>query len=123
MRIKSLLVTGIAVVAATMIVVAFYIFVSRGTQYAITIDGVVEGRGNLSDDATWVVGYVPSDMEIGRFVNLRAAVDGAYNIVAVEGGRVSVTHANCPDKVCVRMGKVDGGSIICVPHKLILEVQ
>ena len=48
-----------------------------------------------------------------------------HNTVHVERGAVSVTEADCPDKVCVAMGKLtgDGIPIICMPHHLIIEVE
>ncbi|MDE7362681.1 MAG: NusG domain II-containing protein [Oscillospiraceae bacterium] len=47
-----------------------------------------------------------------------------YNVVTVRGGAVSVTEADCPDKVCVRTGAVSGGAvpIVCLPHRLEIRV-
>lgn len=47
-----------------------------------------------------------------------------YNVVTVRGGAVSVTDADCPDKVCVRTGAVSGGAvpIVCLPHRLEIRV-
>lgn len=46
------------------------------------------------------------------------------NTVAVEDGRVCVSYADCPDRVCVRTGWVryDGEMIVCLPHRLIVTV-
>lgn len=47
-----------------------------------------------------------------------------YNVVAVSGGAVRVSEADCPDKVCVRTGAVSGGAvpIVCLPHRLEISV-
>lgn len=47
-----------------------------------------------------------------------------YNIVTVKNGAVSVTEADCPDKVCVRTGAISGGAvpIVCLPHKLEIRI-
>lgn len=47
-----------------------------------------------------------------------------FNIVKIADGAVSVTDADCPDKVCVRTGAVSGGAvpIVCLPHRLELRV-
>lgn len=49
---------------------------------------------------------------------------GAYNLVRVEDGAVSVTEANCPDLTCVRTGKIsaEGQIIACLPHRLVVSV-
>lgn len=51
--------------------------------------------------------------------------DGGMNHVRVQGGRVAVTDADCPDKVCVKSGWIlnSGESIICLPHKLVLRIE
>ncbi|HOK33476.1 MAG TPA: NusG domain II-containing protein [Fervidobacterium sp.] len=41
-----------------------------------------------------------------------------------DGNSIWVTDSNCPDKICEKMGKVgQGGSIICVPNKMIIEFK
>lgn len=46
--------------------------------------------------------------------------DGGYNTVLVEGGKIGITEADCPDKICVRQGFTDSGvlPIVCLPHRL-----
>lgn len=46
------------------------------------------------------------------------------NTVVIKSGTVSVESADCPDKICVRHNPVDsvGETIICLPHKLVVEV-
>ena len=50
--------------------------------------------------------------------------DSGYNVITVSGGAISVTDADCPDKVCVDTGAVSGGAvpIICLPHRLEIRV-
>ena len=47
-----------------------------------------------------------------------------YNTVTVSDGAISVTAADCPDKVCVKTGAISGGGapIICLPHRLEIVV-
>lgn len=46
------------------------------------------------------------------------------NRVVVEAGAVSVVEADCPDQVCVNQGRIsrDGETIVCLPHRLVVEV-
>jgi len=47
--------------------------------------------------------------------------DGGYNIVTVQGGKIAVTEANCPDQYCVKQGFCNSGKqIVCLPHKLVI---
>ena len=50
--------------------------------------------------------------------------DIGYNIVQVSDGSISVTEADCPDKVCINSGAVSSGAIpiICLPHKLEIRI-
>lgn len=49
--------------------------------------------------------------------------DGGYNIVTVKPGRICVSEADCPDKICVNRGWASGGvsPIVCMPHKLVIR--
>ncbi len=46
------------------------------------------------------------------------------NTVTWEEGRVCMSEANCPDQICVNQGWISDGTvpIVCLPHKLIIEV-
>jgi hypothetical protein len=47
------------------------------------------------------------------------------NTVIIKGGYAFVSKADCPDKRCINIGKINksGESIACLPHGLILEVE
>ncbi|MCH4890557.1 NusG domain II-containing protein [Acidaminobacter sp. JC074] len=47
-----------------------------------------------------------------------------FNIVEISGGEVWMKEANCPNQVCVRHQPISipGESIICIPHKLVIEI-
>ena len=58
--------------------------------------------------------------------------DGGENTVSLTGSSVYMTEANCEGQDCVQMGEVSrenleervmGGFIICLPHKLSVEVR
>lgn len=46
-----------------------------------------------------------------------------YNIISIEGGRIAVIEANCPDQICVLRGFHQGnsGPIICLPHQVMIS--
>lgn len=46
------------------------------------------------------------------------------NTVTVKDGAVMISAADCPDKVCVKTGAINGGAvpIVCLPHRLEIRV-
>ncbi len=46
------------------------------------------------------------------------------NRLEIKDGRVRVTDADCPDKLCVNQGWISmkGQSVICLPHKLTVKI-
>lgn len=51
--------------------------------------------------------------------------DGEYNLVIISGGEVWVEDADCRDLVCVHTKKISrsGETIVCLPHKLVIEIE
>lgn len=51
--------------------------------------------------------------------------DGDYNLIEIKDGAIAITDANCGDLVCVRRGwiKKSGETIVCLPHKLLIEIK
>ena len=46
-------------------------------------------------------------------------VDGGSNTITVRDGKIAVTHSDCPNHDCVRMGWLqDGGAIVCLPNRM-----
>lgn len=47
------------------------------------------------------------------------------NTINIQDGAVSMTAADCPDKVCVSMKRIfrSGQTIVCLPHQLVLEIK
>lgn len=78
-----------------------------GDTLVITIDGAVYGSYDLSRDQT---------IPITR--------NNDQNTVSVKNGVVSMEQANCPDQYCVHHASIksEGELIVCLPHKLVLEI-
>ena len=70
----------------------------------ITVDGVVLGEYPLNRDRTIQI--------------------GTTNTCRIRGGQAVMSHANCPDKLCMKIfDPIDknGGMIICLPNKVVIE--
>ena len=50
---------------------------------------------------------------------------GGRNLILVEDESICVLEADCPDKICVKTGKLEqaGDTAACLPHKLLIEVK
>ncbi len=51
--------------------------------------------------------------------------DDKYNIIDIKDGFVWVHDSNCKSRVCVNHKKISkvGETIICIPHKLVIEIK
>ena len=80
----------------------------EGAQVIIRVDGSEYGSYPLSEDRT-----IPIDNTFG------------HNLVVIENGSVQVQEADCPDLICVKHAAISHNreTIICLPHKLVVEVQ
>lgn len=49
---------------------------------------------------------------------------GGSNQIRVEPGRIRVSEADCPDKICVHTGYIHapGIPIVCMPNKLVVRI-
>ena len=47
-----------------------------------------------------------------------------YNTLVISNGTATMTAADCPDQICVKTHgiKTPGETIVCLPHKLIVEI-
>lgn len=50
---------------------------------------------------------------------------GGRNVLCIKEGQAFMTEADCPDRLCIRQKSIakNGESIICLPHKLVIEVR
>ena len=81
---------------------------SAGTYVEIRVDGKRTAAYPLSAD---------------RRETLQTA--SGENTILIQNGAASMTAADCPDRVCVSMRRISrsGETIVCLPHKLVLEIK
>ena len=53
-----------------------------------------------------------------------AGYKGGENVLVVRDGEACMEEADCPDGLCVKQGPVskNGESIICLPHRLAVQI-
>lgn len=100
----------LVVIAVTCAVAGMFLIFGRdkGKQITISVDGKVIHTMELEKDGEYMV-----ETEKGT------------NLVIIENGEAFVREADCPDRVCVKHKSISetGETIICLPHKLVVEIS
>lgn len=54
---------------------------------------------------------------------IEIAYEGGKNTILIENGQICMSHADCPDQTCVKMGWLKSASlpIVCLPHHLVIQ--
>lgn len=84
-----------------------FIYEADGAFVEVTVDGKIQNVYPLDEDGEY-----------------RIETDAFINTIQIKDGMVFMKEANCPDKLCVKQGKItkDGQSIICLPHRMVVRV-
>lgn len=85
-----------------------FVLSSDGTEFVVKQNGELIGSYSLSEDE-----------ELTFYSD-----GGKKNVVEIKDGQARMKEADCPDKLCIKQKAISkkGESIICLPHKLTLEV-
>lgn len=101
----------IGIIAIVGMIGLLYISLSKtaGDKVVVTVDGEVYKELPLNKDATFTI----------------EGVNGGTNILQIKDGIADIIEANCPDKLCVNQHEIEnnGESQICLPNKVVVEVQ
>lgn len=86
---------------------ALAVFRSEGAYALVTVNGEEYGRYALDKDTQ------------------QSIISGEHsNLLVISEGGARISEADCPDKLCVNQGEIrySGQSIICLPHKVVVEI-
>lgn len=77
-----------------------------GEIVSVEINGDVVAEYRLSEDGEY-------------------SLNGGTNLLKIENGEAYLTYADCPDKTCVKTGRIRyvGQSIVCLPNKVTVVVR
>ena len=78
----------------------------EGGVAVVRVNGVVTERHPLNADGTF-------------------PLNGGSNILVIRDGQAWLSEADCPDKLCVRQGRIhySGQVITCLPNRLTVTVE
>ena len=70
----------------------------------------------------WSEGELLQKVNLSRDTQITVQTARGTNVVKVEGGKIAVVEADCPDHYCMRRGFCNGGSqIVCLPNRLVIR--
>ena len=90
---------------------------SLGVRYLTRTEG---GRAVVTAD-----GIETAEYPLNEDLEVDIQTPQGVNHLVIRNGTASVTDADCPDRLCVKMGSIEksGQSIICLPHKVVVEIE
>lgn len=106
----------IVVILSLLLISLSFVFVTQkmtqeaeGDYLVIELDGKEYGRYDLSKNQTIEV----------------KSPNGGLNTIEIKDKQAKMTFANCLDLICMNMPAIkdDGQTIVCLPHRLYLEVD
>ncbi|MDO4478509.1 MAG: NusG domain II-containing protein [Lachnospiraceae bacterium] len=108
LRRADLVVGAVILAAALVLFLVFRIAAPEGGVVTVTVRGEVMGTYHLDE---------PLEVDI-------VTDGGDVNHLSINGGKATVTDADCPDKLCVHQPSISrkGEMIVCLPHGLVIEI-
>jgi len=106
-RKNDILLIAVIVLAAAGLWLGLRLAQNGGAYVYVTIDGSEYGKYPLDTDA-----------------EVRIGSGGKYNLLIIKDGCAQITEASCPNKLCIKQGKIkyEGQSIVCLPNKVVVEI-
>lgn len=103
------LIVAILVVSGLLSAIFYAANKKAAKQVLVTVDGQAVATLDLNRD---------TDMIINGY-------GGSTDHLVIKDGYASITEASCPDKVCVRTGKIHktGELIVCLPNRVVVSVE
>lgn len=100
---------GILMIACICAIIIQFVIKKNGETVVITVDGTV---------------YKTLELDKDTELDIQGVNDGRNKLI-IENGQAYMIDADCPDKVCVRQGKINktGETIVCLPHKVVVEIK
>ena len=74
----------------------------------------------------WVEGslYKTVPLKDGYTQEIRIGGDSHYDIIEVQGTRIRVREAVCPNQDCIKMGWIQSApqQIVCLPYHIVIKI-
>jgi len=107
---NDLILAAVIVIMAAAGLLLINLTKEQGNRLVVKIDGAETASYSLSENTSFEVRTGKNNENI--------------NVVVIENGKAYVSEADCPDGICKDYRPISyvGETIVCLPHKLVLEV-
>ncbi len=104
----DIIVWGIVLGILFVLLLAYRLTAENGAYVQVRVAGSIQGQYTLGKDGTYEI----------------AGKEQGKNLLVIKNGEAYIKEANCPDKLCVKQGRVRkvGESLICLPNEVVVEV-
>lgn len=94
--------------AGAILAAAVWLNRTPGAQVTVTVDGRETASFPLEGETEYLI-----------------ETSEGTNLLVISGGEARLWEADCPDRLCVKQGAIRyaGDSIICLPHKVVIEIR
>lgn len=94
---------------------------------ALAVAAAANALGSAVDAQTAVIQDADGNtftMPLSQDDVLTVASSAGTNVIEVQAGKVRVSEADCPNQDCVEQGWISkvGQQIVCLPHKLVVNI-
>lgn len=105
MKVKEIYIVASVIALAVISLLCINLFRKPGESVEVRVNGEKIAEYSLSVDGIYVL-------------------NNGTNVLHIKGGKAWLDDAECPDKLCVKQGKIskDGQTITCLPNKLTIVV-
>ena len=106
---RDLLLAAVLLVPGVILLGVLFLRGDRGNTVTVSVGGEAVASFPLDQDTEYRI----------------EGADGGTNLLVIEYGTARISQADCPDGLCVGMGRIRraGQSIVCLPHQVIVEVE
>ena len=83
----------------------FFLTREEGAEVTVSVNGVTFGVYSLNENGSY-------------------PINGGTNLLVIENGTARMEEADCPDRTCVRTGRIRyaGQRIVCLPNRVTVTV-
>lgn len=107
MKKNDIILIGVILILAAGLYFVFFGAAEAGGSAKLMVDGELQKELSLEEDTTFTL-----------------TTKTGQNTVEIKDGYVSMVAADCRDQICVEHRKIQrtGETIVCLPHKLVVEI-
>ena len=136
-RKADIILIAVCLLTAALLGVFFVVHRETGSEARIMYDGIELERVTLHSASRdsgaemgsqyYLITYRDDIVNVENFADrpeAKLAEGTGYNLISVTDSMVVVEDADCKDQICVHHKPISskGESIICLPHKLVVEI-